>query len=173
MPPNMRTRRFTMYIASGSLSETQLHGQARHVEIRMVGPMRRRMNAWDSVIGCFDALADDTLYCMGDIVEACRSAKDSRQRSYELCPQMSLIQKISSLHNRLRGEGRPTQQEACSRHDEVQGAMLPRSSARSIGGICMTPFDWIQIELLGRLRVPRSEEKQISAQFRWRSSSAI
>jgi hypothetical protein len=124
----------------------QLPGPARHVEIRDGRP-HEEDDAWDSVIGCFDELAEIPYHCTGDIVDACRSAKDSRQRSF-----LSSVHNVSHHNNlifhttRLRGRKGASSNNVIQSTDEVPGRHAAEVVARSIGGLCMTPF-WMDTKL--------------------------
>lgn len=125
----------------------QLRGPVRHVEIRDGRPREEDDDVWDSVIGCFDELVEIPYHCTGDIVDACRSAKDSRQRSF-----------LSSVHNvshhniltvdttRLRGRKGNSSNNVMQSTDQVPGRHAAEVVARSIGGLCMTPF-WTDTKL--------------------------
>lgn len=124
----------------------QLPGPARHVEIRDGRP-HEEDDAWDSVIGCFDELAEIPYHCTGDIVDACRSAKDSRQRSF-----LSSVHNVSHHNNlifdttRLRGRKGASSNNVMQSTNEVPGRHAAEVVARSIGGLCMTPF-WMDTKL--------------------------
>lgn len=124
----------------------QLPGPARHFEIRDGRP-HEEDDAWDSVIGCFDELFEIPYHCTEDIVDACRSAKDSRQRSF-----LSSVDNVSH-HNsvifdttRLRGRKGASSNDVFQSTDEVPGRHAAEVVARSIGGLCMTPF-WMDTKL--------------------------
>ncbi|KAH6960226.1 BcNRPS9, nonribosomal peptide synthetase [Fusarium avenaceum] len=114
----------------------QLHTPARNVEIRD-GRSREQDEAWDSVMGCFDELSEIPYHCTGDIFDACRSAKDSRQRPFlksihDISDQNNLILDTTRLKNSSDGVMRST--------DEVPGRQVAEAIVQSIGGLCMTPF---------------------------------
>lgn len=124
----------------------QLPGPARHFEIRDGRP-HEEDDAWDSVIGCFDELSEIPYHCTEDIVDACRSAKDSRRRSF-----LSSVNNISHHNNimfdttRLRGRKGASSNNVLQSTDEVPGRHAAEIVARSIGGLCMTPF-WMDTKL--------------------------
>lgn len=149
----------------------QLPGPTRHFEIRNGRP-HEEDEAWNSVIGCFDELAEIPYHCTGDIVDACRSAKDSRQRSF-----LSSVHNIS-LHNnlifdatRLRGWKGASSNNVMQSTDEMPGRHAAEAIARSIGGFCMTPF-WKDTKLSflvvcgtefgGEMDLKRNSEKFVS-----------
>lgn len=129
-----------IFAALASSFGDQLPGPARHVEIRDGRPHEEH-DAWDRVIGCFDELAEIPYHCTGDIVDACRSAKDSRQRSF-----LSRVHNVSHHNNlifdttRLRGRKGALSNDIIQSTDEVPGRHAAKAVVHSIGGLYMTPF---------------------------------
>ncbi|KAF4468805.1 nonribosomal peptide synthase like protein [Fusarium albosuccineum] len=124
----------------------QLPGSTRHVEIRDGRPCEED-EAWNSVLGCFDELAEIPYHCTEDIVDACRSAKDSRRRSF-LGPvhndsyDNNLIFDTTWFKTRKGASANKVMQST----DEVPGRHAADAVAHSIGGLCMTPF-WMDTKL--------------------------
>ena len=112
-------------------------GPLRHVEIRDGRPYEED-EAWDSVIGCFDELAEIPYHCTGDTVDACRSAKDSRRRSF-----LSPIYNDSHQYNLILDTTRLKRREVT---DKVPRPHAAEAIAHSIGGLSMTPF-WMDAKL--------------------------
>ncbi|KAF4972914.1 hypothetical protein FSARC_636 [Fusarium sarcochroum] len=120
---------------------TQLPSPAQNVEIRDGRP-HGESNGWDSVIGCFDELAEIPYHCTGDIIEACRVAKDSRQRSF-----LSSVHDVSRHSNLIFDTTRLRASNGVMRStDEVPGRHAAEAVVHSLGGLCMTPF-WMDKNL--------------------------
>ncbi|KAG5657323.1 hypothetical protein KAF25_005887 [Fusarium avenaceum] len=131
-----------IFASSASSFGDQLHTPARNVEIRD-GRSREQDGAWDSVMGCFDELSEIPYHCTGDIFDACRSAKDSRQHSilksiHDISDHNNIILDTTRLKNSSDGVMQST--------DEVSGRQAAEAIVQSIGGFCMTPF-WIDGKL--------------------------
>ncbi|KAI9162666.1 Nonribosomal peptide synthetase [Paramyrothecium foliicola] len=143
----LRTEIHDVIFAALALSfGDQLPSPGRYVEIRDGRPHEEN-DAWDSVIGCFDELVEIPYHCTGDIVDACRSTKDSRQRSF-----LSSVHNLSSRNNlifnttRLRRPKGTSFNHAMQSTDEVPGRHAAEVVVHSIGGLCITPF-WTNTKL--------------------------
>ncbi|KAF5676899.1 hypothetical protein FHETE_1961 [Fusarium heterosporum] len=125
---------------------TQLPSPVRHVEIRNGRP-HEEDRAWEGVIGCFDELVEVPYQYTGDIIDACRSAKDSRQRSF-----LSSVHNISHGSNLILDTTRIKERKDASIKavmesiDEVPGRHPAEAVVRAAGGLCMTPF-WTDTKL--------------------------
>lgn len=122
-------------------------GPLRPVEIRD-GRLHEEDDAWDSVIGCFDELAEIPYHCTGDTVDACRSAKDSRRRSF-----LSPVYNDSYHYNllifdttRLKRREVTSVNNVMQSTDKVPRAHAAEAIAHSTGGLSMTPF-WMDAKL--------------------------
>ncbi|KAM0430348.1 hypothetical protein ACHAQK_010679 [Fusarium lateritium] len=149
----------------------QLHSPARNIEIRDGRPHEEN-EAWDSVVGCFDEVAEIPYHCDGDIFDACRSAKDSRKRSF-----LSSVHDVSN-HNSLildttwlKWQKQISSSGVMRSTDEVPGRHAAEALVHSIGGLCLTPF-WMDAKLSfsvvcgddvgGQTDLKRNSEKFVS-----------
>ncbi|CAF3447430.1 unnamed protein product [Fusarium graminearum] len=129
-----------MFGALASTFGTQLPASARYLEIKDGRPQDEG-NAWNSVIGCFDEIFELAYECHGDIIDACRSAKDSRKQS-----SLSPVHYASCRYNLILDT---TWLKACigtsstgkmRLMDNEPGRYAAEALVKSMGGLCMTPF---------------------------------
>ncbi|KAF4992477.1 hypothetical protein FGRMN_7148 [Fusarium graminum] len=137
----LRTDIYDLVFASlASSFGTQLPSPVRHVEIRDGRPHEEGI-AWENVMGCFDELVEISYHCTGDIIDACRCAKDSRQRSF-----LSSVHDISYGNNVILDTTRLRERKDASYNavmkfiDEIPGRHPAEAVVRVVGGLCMTPF---------------------------------
>lgn len=129
-----------MFGALASTFGTQLPASVRYLEIKDGRPQDEG-NAWNSVIGCFDEIFELAYECHGDIIDACRSAKDSRKQS-----SLSPVHYASCRYNLILDT---TWLKACigtsstgkmRLMDNEPGRYAAEALVKSMGGLCMTPF---------------------------------
>lgn len=119
-------------------------GPTRYLEIRDGRPHNEN-NSWDTVVGCFDELAEIPYHCVGDVFDVSRNAKDARRGALP-SPVHSDLNHRNLLLDTTRLRQKRLSNNLSRLTDEVPRHDVGELVVRTIGGLYVLPF-WTESRL--------------------------